>query len=409
MIVGDSPQSLAVNLTEAQADRYFADRQAYGINSAWIQVLCNSYTGGRSDGTTYDGLAPFTTADDFSTPNPAYFKRLADMVNLAAKHGITVFLGTADTGGWLDAIKNNGTDKDFKFGEYLGNLFKDSENIIYFNGNDYNSQDWQSADPYVTAIAKGIKSVDSRHMQTVEFGGGSTSRDDSSWTDISGLNGIYSYNPSYALALKGYNQTPIEPTYGQEYNYEFENNTGGRPADALILRMQEYWTMLSGADGQLSGSHYTWNTQSWADEQAHLGTPGVSQLHYMEELFASRPWYNLVPDQSHAFLTGGLGTYTDGGLVQDNDHATAAVTPDGSLGMVYVPTARTVTVNLNLLAGAVTAHWYDPSNNTFHSIAGSPFAPSSGSQQFTTPGNNAAGNGDWVLVLDAKGGSGVST
>ena len=137
MIVGDSPHSLAVNLTEAQAETYFADRQAHGINSAWMQVLCNLYTGGRSNGATYDGIVPFTTANDFSTPNPAYFQRLSDMVNIAAAHGITVFLDPVDTAGWQSQYESNGVTKDYNFGVYLGNLFKGSPNIVWLNGNDY--------------------------------------------------------------------------------------------------------------------------------------------------------------------------------------------------------------------------------------------------------------------------------
>lgn len=59
-------------------------------------------------------------------------------------------------------------------------------------------------------------------------------------------------------------------------------------------------------------------------------------------------------------------------------------------------------MNLNQMAGPTTVRWYDPSNNTFQSVSGSPFAAGSGSQQFTSPGINADGNQDWVLVLDGN-------
>ncbi len=104
MIVGDSPHSLFVNLSEAQADAYFADRQANGFNAAWIEVLGDILSGGRSDGSTYDGIIPFTTPGDFSTPNPAYFQRVDDMINLAAKYNIIVFLDPLDTGDWLGTL-----------------------------------------------------------------------------------------------------------------------------------------------------------------------------------------------------------------------------------------------------------------------------------------------------------------
>ena len=73
LIVGDSPHSLFVNTSPADAEFYLADRQAHGINAIWVQALCNTYTGGRDDGSTFDGIVPFTTPNDFSTPNPAYW------------------------------------------------------------------------------------------------------------------------------------------------------------------------------------------------------------------------------------------------------------------------------------------------------------------------------------------------
>jgi hypothetical protein len=60
LIVGDSPQALMVNISEAEAEAFFANRSAYGFNSVWINLLCTTYTGGRPDAGTLDGLHPFT-------------------------------------------------------------------------------------------------------------------------------------------------------------------------------------------------------------------------------------------------------------------------------------------------------------------------------------------------------------
>ncbi len=41
LIVGDTPQDLISRLTEEEADRYFADREAHGFNTmGWIDVTC---------------------------------------------------------------------------------------------------------------------------------------------------------------------------------------------------------------------------------------------------------------------------------------------------------------------------------------------------------------------------------
>jgi len=91
LIAGDAPQALMVNISEADADMYFADRSSHGFNCLWINLLCADYTGGRTDASTYDGVLPWTTAGDLSTPNEAYFSHCDRVLRLAANHGLAVF------------------------------------------------------------------------------------------------------------------------------------------------------------------------------------------------------------------------------------------------------------------------------------------------------------------------------
>jgi hypothetical protein len=97
------------------------------------------------------------------------------------------------------------------------------------------------------------------------------------------------------------------------------------------------------------------------------------------------------------------GTFEPGGSVYFNDYATTARTKDGTLVMSYLPTLRTVSVDMASLSAMVTARWFDPSNGVTTPIAGSPFL-NSGTRTFAPTGNNRAGAGDWVLLLetDAK-------
>src|SRR5256712_7947773 len=64
LIAGESPQAMIGNLTDADAELFFANRQAHGFNTVWINLLCASYTGCNADGTTFHGLAPFPTPSD---------------------------------------------------------------------------------------------------------------------------------------------------------------------------------------------------------------------------------------------------------------------------------------------------------------------------------------------------------
>src|SRR5262245_7930316 len=398
LITGDSPQALMVNLSEAEAETFFADRQAAGFNLVWINLLCATYTGGRADGSTYDGIIPFTNPGDLSTPNESYFARVDDMINLAAQHGITVLLDPAETGSWLSVLRNNGVAKSRAYGRYLGNRYRSFDNIVWMSGNDFQSWPDSADDAVVQEVARGIRETDDRHIHTVELDYlVSGSLDDPSWASIIQLNASYTYYPTYAQVLLDYNRPNAIPTFLVEANYEFEHNAAdeGTPA---ILRRQAYWSLLSGAAGQLYGNRYTWPFASgWQD---NLDTPGSQQVGYVKFLFAPRPWYNLIPDQSHTVVTAGYGTFADTGALGDSDYLTAARTPDGALVMAYMPTLRTITVDMSRLGAPAFASWYDPSNGALSVIAGSPLA-NSGTRTFTPPGNNAAGDGDWVLLLEA--------
>jgi hypothetical protein len=400
LITGDSPQALIVNLSEAQADTFFADRSSNGFNTVWINLLCNTYTGGRADGSTFDGILPFTNTFaqtgnyDLSSPNEAYFAHVDRVLNLAAQHGLQVVLDPIETGGWLSTLGDNGTNGCRAYGRYLGNRYKNFDNILWLNGNDYTQWPISTIDAVVQQVALGIQDNDARHIQTIELGFPvSGSLDDTNWAPIIQLNATYSYYPTYAQVLVDYDRTNFLPTFMVEANYEFEHDWTGN----ATLRRQEYWSLLSGACGQLYGNHYTW--QFLTNWPSYLDTAGSTQMGYVEALFGPRRWYDLVPDQNHTLVTAGYGTAISTGSVNASDYATAAQTADGVLALVYLPTNRTVTVDLTQLSGPVTAQWYDPSSGVYAAIPGSPFA-NTGSQGFTPPGNNADGNGDWVLLLE---------
>jgi hypothetical protein len=406
LIMGDAPQSLVGNLNSSDMATYMADRQRLGFNALWVNLLCASYTACNSNGTTKDGVAPFMTGTDptnydLSMPNEVYFSRVDSMVNLAATHNLVVFLDPIETGGWLVTLQNNGSTKAFNYGVYIGNRYKSFANIVWFHGNDFQSWSSNSADNnLVKQVMAGIASVDSSHLQTIELNYfASYSNQDSALGSLLTLDSAYTYSETYDIVLQAYNSSPTIPTYLVEANYEYENDTMTLPSPAgpYVLREQAYWTMLSGGAGQLYGSAYTWTfTPGW---QANLDSPGAMEIQYINQLFGSVAWWNLVPDQTHQVVTAGYGTYNSA----NTNLTTATYCPtswitSGSLALTYCPNVSTLTVDLTKFSGPVTAQWYDPSNGTYTAISGSPF-PKSGTQNFTTPGKNHGGDPDWVLVL----------
>jgi hypothetical protein len=271
------------------------------------------------------------------------------------------------------------------------------------SGNDYG---WgPNYDPYVMAVAQGIRDTDPSALQTVQlsyFTSGSL--DDPVWEPLIDLNASYTYEPTYVQLLNDYNRSNFLPTFLVEASYEDEHNWNTTPGTPQQHRRQEYWTMLSGATGQLFGTRDHWQFPcsqrdddgdcigGWKDT---LASPGARQMGYVVEFFSGRPWQRLVPDQDHTLVTSGYGRY---GF---DDYVTAARTPDGSLGVAYAPSAATMTVDLGTLSGPVTARWYDPTNGTFTPIGDGPL-DNDGTISLATPGANADGADDWVLVLEAS-------
>jgi hypothetical protein len=405
MVAGDSAWSLIVNLTEEQAATYFADRKADGFNTVLFSLFAGAEIFGRSDFSTYDGIVPFTTPGDISTPNPAYFQRVDEMINLAASFGLCVFLDPIENYGWEATFESSGATKCAAFGNYIGNRYKNFPNIVWSNANDY--QDWPAADPVFLAIVNGIKAVDTNHIHTLELDyNNSMAFDDPQWVaPVLDLNWSYTYFPAYAEDLRCYTASPTTPYILGESIYEQEDHETTDSGTVENVRRQEWWTVCSGAAGQLYGS--AWTDAFPVGWQDNLDTPGAIQLGYLVTTLSPFEWYNLVPDTTHAFVTSGYGKQYPNpgdpggnakGTLGVDTFVTAAITPDGTLGIAYLPTATTITVNLTGFSGSVTAKWIDPSTGVATTIPGSPFA-SAGAQQFTSPGNTSDGQQDWVLLF----------
>jgi hypothetical protein len=94
----------------------------------------------------------------------------------------------------------------------------------------------------------------------------------------------------------------------------------------------------------------------------------------------------LVPDFNHTILTAG---FQFGNMV-----APAARTSDGQTIIAYLPTRRTVSINLaKISAPSAKAWWFNPQTALSTFIAE---FPTTSAMDFTSPDQN-----DWVLVIDA--------
>jgi hypothetical protein len=415
LIVGDVPQTMVTNVSLAEAEQFISDRAAHGFNSLWIDILnagpYHPYS--RDDGGTYDGIPPLTghlaagmdTAHyDLSKPNEAYFIRVDRMLDLAARYGMTVFLDPVETGQWIPTLLNNGPAACYAYGQYLGRRYRHFKNIVWLSGNDFDHWSNPQQDDVVLAVARGIRSEAPEQLQTVELNTNtSSSADDPAWAALISINGTYTYYPTYLQMRHSYNQSPTMPTFLLEGHYELADNWPDEYGTASVLRRQEYWAMLSGGKGQLYGNNYTDDFMpGWKN---YVDTIGVTQLMIWHSFFSSLPWQNLVPDQDHTVVTAGFGTP---GHAKERaskmDFCTAARTEDGSVVVAYMPAPRTITVNMASLKAPAIAKWFDPVTGTYIAVSEEPMA-NTGSRQFAPPRkvNDGNGDGDWVLLLVARG------
>jgi hypothetical protein len=414
MFVGEADWALIDMMSETQASSYLADRKARGFNTIFLDLFFGNQIGasyGNAADSTYDGINPFTAMYsgntayyDITKPNPAYFQRVLDMINVAGKLGMNVMLDVDDNYIMGPTFTAEGATACTTLGTYLGKTFGGIPNLVWGQGNDY--QDWPAVDTLMEDVWSAIKAVDNTHLNTIELNWlESCSADDPTWASTITFNWSYSYWPMYPENYHLYGLTPAKPFILGETMYEQEGTSINDTGTPENVRRQQWWTMFSGAAGFLYGS--TWSDKFLSGWQTSVDSPGAAQVGYLAATLAPFEWYNLVPDTGHTFVTAGYGTERPslGNVLGGNasgtmtsNYVTAAVAPDGKFGGAYLPTTSTITVNMTKFSGSVSATWVDPSTGHSTVVSGSPFA-SSGTQQFTSPGNTSDGQQDWVLMF----------
>jgi Protein of unknown function (DUF4038)/Putative collagen-binding domain of a collagenase len=416
LLVADSAWALIVKMTETQAAQYFADRKAHGFTAIFMDLFCGAQLSplfGNANDTTVDGIAPFTgmvsTGYDLTKPNPFYFQRVKDIINLAAAQGLLVILDPTDNYLWDPGLEASSNDARSSLGNFIGATFSGFTNIAWSHCNDYETQPVD--DLTFLSVANTIKASDPTHLASVELNyEQSCSADDPNWNGVVDYNSSYSYYPMYAEDLHCYSLATIKPFVLGETMYENETQGVNDPGTPEVVRRQNWWSICSGAAGLMYGSF--WTDSFPANWQSNYDSPGAAQVNILVNVVTPYAWWNLVPDTGHLFVTSGYGTrFPDlgnmgesgvaGRAVSTDTYATAAITPDGTFGLVYAPVATSLIVNMASFSGSVSVRWIDPSNGAALIVPGSPFN-NSGSMQFSTPGATSDGQNDWVLLLNVQ-------
>lgn len=381
-------------LTPQEIDEHLELRASQGFNGVIMHPF--PWSGRPNDSRhTIDGLEPFD--DTVGVLDEAYWERFDAVLATANRLGVTVFIAPI---GMTWGFEENGYDYDATLaralGEALGARYASTPGIVWMLGMDYDEVDWDTYDPMMMAFVDGLRAAGDEHLVTVHLFNLSTSHDNVRWRGVSQIELAYTYQPTYVTVLRAYTYD-TGPVVFIEGNYEGENNEGGPTTTDETLRRQTLWTLTSGGVGVTYGELHVWQfSPTWQDSRV---TDAIDQQTLAVDLFRSVAWWTLVPDPDGTFLTGGRGEDVTTGTLEggfadvlESDRATAALAADGTLAVVYVPTARTITLDLSRLAGGVTAAWVDPVSGARQDVALA--------ADLTTPGKNADGDEDWLLVIE---------
>lgn len=400
-IQGDSAWSLIANVQAGDADYYLSNRCSYGFNSVIVNLIEKRYA--TNAPLNAYGVRPFTNhlssinADgnnwDFSSVNPDYFTNADYVINRAAHYGIQVFLfpaylGYGGTGfdGWYPDMKGSGSNAVFAYGQYVGNRYKNFTNIVWCQGGDYSAADVN----IVNALANGIASVDSNHIQTAHGARPVNSMDyyTGSW-DV--LNGVYPPDPTDQQSIQAYQRVPVAPMFLIEPFYENRvvgHYRNGKPASAC--RQSAWDNVFSGSTGHFFGNENVWSFgyETTNDWKGNLASTGAATITNVIRLMNTRPWFACIPDINHKTVTSGYGTIGKMNCIACTREST------GKTLMVYIPVgSMTPTVNMTKISGSsANAWWYNPRTGAATTIG---TFYTSGTKTFTPPDTN-----DWILVLD---------
>jgi hypothetical protein len=359
LIQGDAAWSLITNLTYDEALRYLDDRREKGFNTVLVNLIEHLFS--KDPPRDVAGREPFTTPGDLSTPNDAYFDAAERVLEACRERGLLVVLAPTYIGyrhdrgagmsrhmdGWYDEIVATAPDGCRRYGEYLGRRFGAFENIMWCVGGDWHPED---ARPGLDAAAAGIRSAAVRNLFTAHVHPENSpieSFDGSDWLDV---NNTYTYGIVHLEMLRDWRRDPPWPFFLIESTYEGEHN-----ASELQIRRQAWWSILCGANGHIMGNHPIW--LFWTGWQDALDMPGSVAMARWGGFFRELRWAELVPDAEQRVLTGGFGE------ARGLDRATAAVTADGRLAVIYTPSCRPLEVQLGAFAGSIARlQWFEPAS-----------------------------------------------
>ncbi len=411
--MGDTAWELFHKLDLIEIEHYLMNRSAkgYTVIQAVILAECDGLTK-----PTPEGYLPLEKNNPL-VPNEAYFKKIDQVVALAAKYNL--YLALLPTWGshaedkehaLFDNLSIFSPKNAFEYSKFLGNRYKNNWNIVWITGGDRipegNEGIW-------TNMIEGLKTgSQGKHLITYHINGGH------SITEYPGIAEQLDFymlqsghgnavNPNYQMIKKDYDVIPTKPVIDGEPVYEdipiAFNPVNGYNTDYEARRAM-YWSVFAGGFGTTYGNNAVWQMnrkeyppilypiQTW---DKAIDAKGSFQVRYLKSLFKSRPFLERIPDQS--LIMGDNASQSD----------FKVATRDGTKGqndatyiMAYFPIVRDIGINTAVIGSEeIRAWYYDPRTGLAYLI-GDYKNTGTFSPKWDKRIRESMGGSDWVLVID---------
>lgn len=375
--LGNTAWLISERLTRDEVEYYLVNEHRAGYNVEQIQVINSIPTfniyGQQANDASFD-MWKFSKKDQYG-----YWEHLDFIVDFAASQGIYIAMDCV----WGSQITKMDIKKAEKYGQFLGERYKDKPNIIWMMGGDVlgdrGTASWD-------ALAKAIRKADPNHVMTFHPRGRTTSSRwfaDRDWMDFhmfqSGHRRYGQRNGDGDYTIKDnteednwryvdltWNGNPLKPVIDGEPSYEdipqgLHDFTAPRWMD-YDVRRYAYWAVFAGCFGHTYGHNSIMQfmkpgllasfgaEKPWWDA---MKDPGYNQMKYLKWLILAFPFEERIADQS--VIAGQNGERYDRNIAtRGNDYL-----------LVYNYSGNPMQLDLSKISGAKKNVWVmNPSDGT---------------------------------------------
>ncbi len=407
-----SSWGMAQNLTDAEITQALEALAARGFNA--VSVAPNG-VGVKDAWVKYENVAGqgFFTGAPFASPLGPAWATMDHLVSEAERLGITVlfsfFVSFDETGIRPDVTAASDTNA-YDYGVAVARRYLSAPNIVWHVEAD---ADWPPDDAIgrrLDNIFRGIADTETTprlivaepyqggtgyQMFTSKEGTGSSAYE---WLHLS-TNAIYDYGDNAADqfdAVWNEDGATEDPVWDSEPPYASAPHYSGDPRQQL--RERNYTTFILGGSGINYGDEDWWRFGKvalydgglqWFEVPDSVTTVDAQHAWSLIDAHVKDPTWTR---DDGTFVTSGLGSGDSRGAAGHSD----------SSGLVYAPDSDSLTVDLSVFTDAgVHVRWYDPTTGDFTNVGD---YTTTGSISVSPPGDNASGQPDWVLVVEAFAG-----